>query len=78
MDRLGIQAFARGLALDNCGCFGVYAAQPLRWWVLVEDVEVVALAVWVVRRPAPGRPSSPRPYSPGGSHERSGHADLAG
>lgn len=47
---LGVQAFARGLALDNCGCFGVYAAQPLRWWVLVEDLELVLLAVWVRRR----------------------------
>lgn len=47
---LGVQAFARGLVLDNCGCFGVYAAQPLRWWVLVEDAQFVALAVWVRAR----------------------------
>lgn len=46
---VGVQAFVRGLALENCGCFGVYAAQPLRWWVLVEDVEFVGLAVWVRR-----------------------------
>lgn len=47
---VGVQAFARGLVLDNCGCFGVHLAQPLRWWVLVEDVEFVALAWWVRRR----------------------------
>lgn len=47
---LGVQAFVRGIAMDNCGCFGVYAGQPLRWWVLVEDIEFVALAVWVRRR----------------------------
>lgn len=44
---LGAQAFARGIALDNCGCFGVHAAQPLRWWVLIEDLEFIALAWWV-------------------------------
>ena len=47
---LGVQAFARGLALPNCGCFGVYLSQPLRWWVLVQDAEFVALAWWVRRR----------------------------
>ncbi|MGH9187343.1 MAG: MauE/DoxX family redox-associated membrane protein, partial [Acidimicrobiales bacterium] len=30
---LGAQGFGRGLALDNCGCFGVHAGQQLRWWV---------------------------------------------
>jgi hypothetical protein len=41
---LGAQAFARGLQLDNCGCFGAYLAQPLRWWVLVEDAYMLVLA----------------------------------
>jgi hypothetical protein len=44
---LGTQAFGRGIALDNCGCFGVHLAQPLRWWVLVQDLELLALAWWV-------------------------------
>lgn len=43
------QAFSRGLVLDNCGCFGVHLGQPLRWWILVEDAEFVALAWWVRR-----------------------------
>ncbi len=34
---LAAQAFARGLVVPNCGCFGVYLAQPLRWWVLLQD-----------------------------------------
>jgi hypothetical protein len=38
------QAFARGLELDNCGCFGAYLAQPLRWWVLLEDAYMIVLA----------------------------------
>jgi hypothetical protein len=45
---LAFSAFARGEAIENCGCFGVYLAQPLRWWVLLEDLEFVALGVWVL------------------------------
>jgi hypothetical protein len=41
---LAAQAFARGLELDNCGCFGAYLAQPLRWWVLPEDAYMLLLA----------------------------------
>jgi hypothetical protein len=47
---LGTQAFVRGLVLDNCGCFGVHLPQPLRWWVLLEDAEFIALAWWVRRK----------------------------
>lgn len=57
---LAVQAFARGLALDNCGCFGVHLAQSLRWWILIEDLEFVALAWWVRTRAAAGTPT----YSP--------------
>lgn len=34
---LATQAFVRGLVIPNCGCFGVYLGQPLRWWVLIQD-----------------------------------------
>lgn len=43
------QAFARGLAIENCGCFGAYFVQELRWWVLLEDVYFVALALLAAR-----------------------------
>jgi hypothetical protein len=43
------QAFARGLVVENCGCFGAYFAQELRWWVLLEDVYFVALALLAAR-----------------------------
>ncbi len=46
---LAAQAFARGLDLDNCGCFGTYAAQPLRWYVLVEDA-LMLLYAWLLWR----------------------------
>lgn len=44
---LAAQAFARGLVLANCGCFGVHLAQPLWWGVLVQDAAFVASALWV-------------------------------
>ncbi len=46
---LATQAFARGLVLDNCGCFGVYLAQPLRWWVLLQDVALLGYATLLIR-----------------------------
>jgi len=55
---LVLQAFARGLALHNCGCFGVHPGQPLPWWGLLEDAEFVARAGWVrASRPVQARPS---------------------
>ena len=42
---LAVQAFARGLAVENCGCFGAYLAQGLRWWVLLEDAYMLLLAL---------------------------------
>jgi hypothetical protein len=53
------QAFARGLAVENCGCFGAYLAQELRWWVLLEDAYQLLLALLAarslgVRLPGPG------------------------
>ncbi|MFE1734494.1 MauE/DoxX family redox-associated membrane protein [Streptomyces bacillaris] len=41
---LASQAFARGLVVDNCGCFGTYLPQPLRWYVLVEDALMLLYA----------------------------------
>ena len=46
---LAVQAFARGLAVPNCGCFGVYLAQPLRWWVLVQDGLLLIYATLLLR-----------------------------
>jgi hypothetical protein len=47
---LAAQAFARGLELENCGCFGAYLVQELRWWVLLEDAEFLLLAWWTGAR----------------------------
>lgn len=46
---LAAEAFFRHLTLSNCGCFGMYLGQPLRWWVLLEDADFVLLAALSVR-----------------------------
>jgi hypothetical protein len=46
---LSAQAFARGLEVENCGCFGSYLAQSLRWWVLLEDAYMLLLAFLATR-----------------------------
>jgi Methylamine utilisation protein MauE len=46
---LAVQAFARGLSLENCGCFGAYLVQELRWWILLEDAEFLILAAFSAR-----------------------------
>lgn len=39
----------RGIQLDNCGCFGVFLARPLTWFTPLEDLLLIALAVWFWR-----------------------------
>ncbi len=34
----------RGLDLSNCGCFGVFFPQPLRWYSPLEDLVLVAMS----------------------------------
>lgn len=46
---LAVQAFARGLSIPNCGCFGRFLAQELSWWVLVQDAYFVVLALLALR-----------------------------
>ncbi|MCH7230911.1 hypothetical protein L0U85_08620 [Glycomyces sp. L485] len=59
---LAVQAFARGLDIANCGCFGVYLVQPLRWWVLLEDGLLLVYAVIMVRSSLRLR-AAPRPIA---------------
>lgn len=52
---LALQAFARGLVIPNCGCFGVHLGQSLGWPVLVQDASLLVSSTWVwrsTRRPA--------------------------
>ncbi|NUR05228.1 MAG: hypothetical protein HOY79_54615 [Streptomyces sp.] len=48
---LAAQAFARGLTVPRCGCFGTYASQHLSWIVLVEDALMLLYAVILLRSP---------------------------
>jgi hypothetical protein len=45
-------SLVRGLDLTNCGCFGVFFPQPLRWYTPLEDVVLVALC-YLLGRLAP-------------------------
>ena len=74
---LAVQAFARGLTVENCGCFGGFLTQELRWWVLLEDGYMLLLALLAafslgvgLTHPASSRSSSrsrssTRPGKPG-------------
>jgi hypothetical protein len=35
----------RGLDVPNCGCFGVFFPQPLRWYSTLEDLVLVGMGV---------------------------------
>lgn len=61
---LGVQAFARGLNLSNCGCFGVHLPQRLWWGVLVQDSVFLASTLWVARAVRPGATIPPAPDVP--------------
>jgi uncharacterized membrane protein YphA (DoxX/SURF4 family) len=42
-------ALARGLQIENCGCFGVFWGRPLALTTLLEDVALVALSLVLAR-----------------------------
>ncbi|MFE3496634.1 MauE/DoxX family redox-associated membrane protein [Streptomyces sp. NPDC059175] len=46
---LAVQAYARGLVVDNCGCFGIYLTQRLSWFVLLQDAATLLYASLLVR-----------------------------
>lgn len=35
----------RGIAVPNCGCFGVFLARPLTWGTVLEDVFMIGLCL---------------------------------
>lgn len=39
----------RGLAIANCGCFGVFLARPLTAQTVVEDVVMLGMSLLVLR-----------------------------
>lgn len=46
---LAVQAYARGLAVANCGCFGNYLTQRLNWFVLLQDALTLVYAAVLLR-----------------------------
>ena len=42
---LAIITKLRGIAIDNCGCFGIYFGRPMTWGTVIEDSILVLLSV---------------------------------
>ncbi len=44
----------RGIDLPNCGCYGVFFPQPLRWYSPLEDMVLVGMcyALWQSEKPS--------------------------
>ncbi|MBT2478482.1 MauE/DoxX family redox-associated membrane protein [Streptomyces sp. ISL-94] len=59
---LAVQAYARGLTVANCGCFGIYLTQRLSWFVLFQDALTLLYAGLLLRhgRTAPSREHADR------------------
>lgn len=59
---LAAQAYACGLTVANCGCFGIYLAQRLSWFVLFQDALTLLYAGLLLRAAhvRPARESSGR------------------
>ncbi|MCH0562988.1 MULTISPECIES: MauE/DoxX family redox-associated membrane protein [unclassified Streptomyces] len=57
---LAVQAYARGLAVANCGCFGVHLTQRLSWFVLLQDALTLLYAALLFRS---ARTAAPPPHA---------------
>jgi hypothetical protein len=49
---LDLQGYARGLRVENCTCFGVYLAQRLSWFVLLQEAYVIWMMQSLARKAA--------------------------
>ncbi|MGP3999308.1 MauE/DoxX family redox-associated membrane protein [Streptomyces sp. 8N706] len=56
---LAVQAYARGLAVANCGCFGIYLPQRLSWFVLVQDALLLLYSGLLLRGARTALPQLP-------------------
>jgi hypothetical protein len=56
---LAVQAYLRGLPIENCGCFGRYLTQRLSLFVVAQDALLLIYAALLLRglRAAPRRPT---------------------
>jgi Methylamine utilisation protein MauE len=55
---LALVTLLRGIALSNCGCFGVFLARSLKWSTVVEDLVLAAISLvcWLMLRRIPLSP----------------------
>lgn len=66
---LAVQAYARGLAVADCGCFGIHLSQRLGWFVLLQDALTLLCAALLFRsaRAAPAPSYTDRAEVRGGA-----------
>ncbi|MBT2487213.1 hypothetical protein J7E96_01395 [Streptomyces sp. ISL-96] len=64
---LAVQAYARGLTVTNCGCFGIYLSQRLSWFVLAQDALTLLYAGLLLRGTRTARPPARRALSSRGT-----------
>ena len=46
---MALHGLTQGLDIPNCGCFGRFLSQPLTWWVIPQDLYVLAMAALIYR-----------------------------
>lgn len=56
---LALITLLRGIALTNCGCFGVFLIRPLGWRTVAEDLMLAAISLvcWLLLRRAARQPA---------------------
>lgn len=62
---LAVLTNLRGIALTNCGCFGVFLARPMTWYTVLEDAILLLLSLGFLWTVSAGRdPSRSRDQAP--------------
>src|SRR5262245_2329396 len=56
---LAVVTNLRGIALTNCGCFGVFLARPMTWYTVLEDAILLALSLGFLWTVSAGRSRDP-------------------
>ncbi|MCZ4102845.1 MauE/DoxX family redox-associated membrane protein [Streptomyces sp. H39-C1] len=73
---LAVQAYARGLTVANCGCFGVRLSQPLSWIVLVQEALTLLYATVLLRAARRARADTPQARTRTGVAHDDDHVEM--
>lgn len=73
---MAVQAYARDLAVVNCGCFGGHLSQPLSWIVLVQEALTLLYAAALLRAARRARTGSPQARTRTGVVHDDDHVEM--